>query len=237
MGDKTAQKAVSLLMLLKSRLGKTSSIKKASLSKIANISGNHPTTIKRYLPIWEEYGLVEWQGKNHDVLVVKRLSSKNSKRNVNVEKLDFSSYKDLLNTLRALLFLVLQSHKTFIKRLIRVATNPKRGEDFKRARKLSEYYAMKGNVEMKYKEYGFSFKAIGRRLGYCARTAERIVGTAVKKRWCDKKHHFERQLMPGVCWRTVDGYTFTTNNYGYRMSANTYELMPYWYGILLDGKK
>lgn len=236
-GDKAAQKAVSLLLLLKSRLGKTSSIKNASLNKIAGISGCHPNTIKRYLSLWVEMELVEWQGKNKDILVVKKLHSKNKKKNVCIEKLDYSTFKDLLHTMRALLFLVLQSHKSFIKRLIRVATNPKRGEDFKRARKLSESYAVRENGELKYKEHGFSFKKISEKLGYCTKTAQKIVKTAINRHWCNKTRNYERQLLPNVCGMYVEGYTFTTRNYGYRVYANTYELSPYWYGILLDGKK
>ena len=236
-GDKTAQKAVSLLLMLKSRLGRTSSVKKASPNKIAGIAGCHPTTIKRYLPVWVEMGLVEWQGKGRDVLVVKKLHSKNKKKNVCIEKLDYRTFKDLLHTMRALLFLVLQSHKAFIKRLIRVANNPKRGEDFKRARRLSESYAIRENGELKYKEHGLSFRTIGQRLGYCTKTAQKIVKTAINRHWCEKTRNYERQLMPNVCGMYVEGYTFTTRNYGYRVHANTYELSPYWYGILLDGKK
>lgn len=237
MDNKTAHKAVSALMLLKNRLGKTSSIKKASVNKIANTAGMSPSTIKKYMPLWEEMNLVEWQGAKKDVLVVKRLSSKTRHRNVKTDKLDFSTFKNLYKTLRSLLFLLLNSHKSFIKLLLRVANSPKRGENYKKARKLSEYYAGRDtDGKFRYKEYGLSYKTIAKRLGYCTRTAERIVNFTVAKKWCRKKTHFIRQYMKNVCGMHVEGYTFTTRNYGYKVLANTYEESRYWYGILLDGK-
>ena len=238
MGDKAAQKAVSLLLLLKSRIGRTSSIRKASMNRIAMLSKTSPSTIKKYLPIWEDMGLVEWRGANGDILIIKRLSSKTHHRNVEVDRLDYNTFKSLYKTLRSLLFLILNSHKRFIERLLRTATDPKNGDDYKKARKLSEFYARRDTDGMfRYKEYGLSYKTIAKRLGYCTKTAEEIVKLAVRKRWCKKTARFIRQLLPNVCGMFVDGYTFTTKNYGYKILANTYSENRYWYGILLDGKK
>lgn len=238
MGDKAAQKAVSLLLLLKSRIGRKSSIKGASMNRIAALSGTSPSTIKKYIPIWEDMQLVEWCGSKGDVLVIKRLASKTHHRNVDVDKLNYNTFKMMYKTLRSLLFLILNSHKRFIERLLRTATDPKNGEDYKKARKLSEYYARRdADGVFRYKEYGLSYKTIAKKLGYCARTAEEIVKFAVKLKWCRKTTRFLSQFLPNVRCMFVEGYTFTTKNHGYKVLANTYTENRYWYGILLDGKK
>lgn len=238
MGDKAAQKAVSLLLLLKSRIGRTSSIKGASVNKIAALSGTSPSTIKKYIHVWEEMRLVEWQGSNGNVLIIRRLASKTHHRNVEVDKLNYKTFKMLYKTLRSLLFLILNSHKRFIERLLRTATDPQHGEDYKKARKLSEYYARRdADGVFRYKEYGLSYKTIAKKLGYCARTAEEIVKFALKLKWCRKTTRFLSQFMPNVRGLFVEGYTFTTKDHGYKVLANTYSENRYWYGILLDGKK
>lgn len=238
MGDKAAQKAVSLLMLLKSRIGRTSSIKGASVNRIAAISGTSPSTVRKYIPIWEDMQLVEWQGSRGDVLTIKRIASKTHHRNVEVDRLNYKTFKMLYKTLRSLLFLILNSHKRFIERLLRTATDPQNGEDFKKARKLSEFYARRdADGVFRYKEYGLSYKTIANRLGYCTRTAEEIVKFAVKLKWCRKTTHFLSHFLPNVRGMFVEGYTFTTRDHGYKVLANTYSENRYWYGILLDGKK
>lgn len=238
MGDKTAQKAVSLLMLLKSRIGRTSAIKGASMNRIAALAGTSPSTIKKYLPMWRNMQLVEWQGTKGDVLVIKRLASKTNHRNVEVDKLDYKTFKMLYKTLRSLLFLILNSHKSFIRRLLRVVTDPRKGENYKKARKLSEFYACReADGTFRYKEYGLSYKTTARKLGYCARTAEEIIKLAIRKKWCSKTTRYMSQYLPKVRGRFVEGYTFTTMNHGYKVLANTYTENRYWYGILLGGKK
>lgn len=238
MGDKTAQKAVSLLLLLKYRIGRTSSIKGASVNRIAALSGTSPSTIKKYIPIWNKLQLVEWQGAKGDILVIRRMASKTHHRNVDIDKLSYKTFRMLYKTLRSLLFLILNSHKRFIERLLRTATDPRPGEDYKKARKLSEFYARRdADGVFRYKEYGLSYKTIAKRLGYCVRTAEEIVKFAVKMKWCTKTTRFLSQFLPNVCGMFVEGYTFTTKDHGYRVLANTYAESRYWHGKLLDGKK
>ena len=239
MGDKTAQKAVSLLMLLKKRLDKTSSLHDASYNKIAAILNISPTTVKKYIAIWEEYDLIEWRGKNHNVFVVKKLSSSTKHRNLDVHRLDFSSFKNLYNTLRSFLFLVANSRKDYVKRLIRIVNNPRKGEDFKEAIKGCKKYADRRPNEkgFVYKEFGLSYKRIGKILGFCSRTAENIVNLALQKHWCKKERHFDWDFLPGVNRMYVEGYTFTTTNYGFKVSANTYANSRGWGMALIGGKK
>lgn len=238
MADKRSQKALAIIMLLKYRLGKTSVIKSASVRKIAEIAGVSPNTVKKYMPRWECMGLIEWQGANNDVLVIRRITSKTHHRNIPTDKLDFSTFKKLYESLKSLLFLFLTARKSYVERLLRTATNPKKGEDFKKARKLSEFYARREpDGTFRYKEHGLSFKKIGKSLDYSVKTAQKIVKKALKSKWCKKFTHFLHYLMPYVNKRYVEGFTFTTKNYGFVVGANTYTLSSYWCGILLDGKK
>lgn len=237
MGDKAAQKAVSVCLLMKDRLGPSSVLHRPTLSRIAETAGISPSTAKRYLPLWLKLGLVEYQGTKNRVLVVKKMASSNKHRNIEVGKLNFNSFKELYKAFRSLLFLLLNSRKSFLKRVIRIATNPKRGEDFKKARKLRDHYAKGDYGKTEYTEYGLSYKTIAKKLGYCARTAQNIVELAVKNKWCKKVNHSTSQLLPGVCGMYVEGYTFTTHNFGWKILANTYEESAYWYGILIGGKK
>lgn len=239
MGDKTEQKAVVLLMLLKDRLGKTSSLPNASRNKIAGLLNVSPNTVKRYMPIWERMELVEWRGKDNNVFVVKKLSSSTRHRNFDLKRLNFKSFKGLYQTFRSFLFMVANSRKEFVKRLIRIANDPQRGEDFKKARKDCNRYAKQERNDdgFVYHEYGFSYKGIGRILGFCARTAQNIVNLSLKKGWCSKERHNEWTKLPGVNRMYVEGYTFTTKNYGCIVRANTYQMSRSIVMAIINGKK
>ena len=50
------------------------------------------------------------------------------------------------------------------------------------------------------------------------------VDFAVKRRWCRKFNNYDWTFMPGVNKMYVDGFTFTTMNYGFVVMANTYTL-------------
>lgn len=225
MGNKTNIKAVSLLIVLKKRLGKTSSLCNASQNKIASLSGVSPNTIKSYMPTWIRLGLVEWRGKNNDVFVVNKLCSKTSHRNVDISRIDMSSFWKVYKGLKSFLFLIILSCKDFVKRMIRTATDSDDLSETKKARKFCNRYAKRDkNKDFEYKEYGISLRKIGQKLGFCKRTAETIVDFAVKKRWCKKFNNYEWTFMPGVNKMYVDGFTFTTKNYGFVVKANTYTL-------------
>lgn len=239
MGAKADIKALALLMLLKERLGITSSLKKASINKIAAKAGVSPSTIKRYMAIWEHWGIVEWRGSRHDVFVVKKMSSSAKHRNLELNKLNFKNFKILYDHLRSFLFVMANARKEFVKRMIRIVTNPRRGEDWKKAKKSCNHLVVTKDNEkgFVYKEYGFSYKGIGNALGFCARTAEKIVDFAIGKHWCKKERHYDWSFLPNVCGMYVEGYTFTTRNYGYIIKANTYEAAPFLRMALIGGKK
>ena len=234
MGDTTMQKAVVLLLLLKKRIV-TSAIHEFSINKAAIIAEVSPNTIKRYLPIWEGMGMVDYQGVNSDILVMKKISSSTKHRNYAIDRLDFSSFKRLYNSYREFLFLVIQSRKDYVKRLLRIAHDPRRGEDFKGARKACRQYAKTkaGEKTAIYHEYGLSYKKIARKIGVCVKTAQKIVSGTIKKRWCCKQRNFISFLLPSVNKMEIDGYTFTTHNYGYIILANTYTVSRSW-GMALN---
>ena len=212
-------------MVLKKNLGKTSSLCNASQNKIASVCGVSPSTIKRYMPIWERLGLAEWRGKNKDVFVVNKLRSRTSHRNVDISRLDMSNFWKVYNSLRSFMFLIILSCKDLVKRMIRTATKSDDISEIKKARKFCNRYAKRERgKDFEYKEYGISLKKIGQKIGFCKRTAENIVNYATKRHWCRKFHNYDWTSMPGVNRMYVEGYTFTTKNYGFIVKANTYSL-------------
>lgn len=237
-GKKADMKAVALLVFLKKRTGKYSCVSKSSLSRIARVASVSASTVKKYMSTWVKMGLVEWQGKNHDVFVIRRMAAKVDHRNYDISEFDFSSFKSTYYSLRSMIFLTIQAQKEYIKRMIRTAADPKRWDNFKAVKKFCSRYAhMDRSGKYVFKENGISYKRIGKVVGFCERTAERIVKFAVERNWVKKETHFNYTYMPGVCFREVHGYTFTTWNYGYVVGANTYTLSDSMIGSLLDGKK
>lgn len=238
MGRKTNIKAVSLLIDLKSRLDKTSAIHKASLNRIARIAGVSPNTIKNYLPIWLRLGLVEWRGKDSDVFVINRLSSKTRHRNIDISRIDTKNFKTIYENFRSFLFLLILSCKGFVKRMIQIANTSKNPEEVKMALKSCNRYAKRNqNKQLEYVEHGISYGKIGQKLGFCRRTAEKVVKLACKKRWCMKNNNYDWCSMPGVNGMYVEGFTFTTQDYGFVVRANTYTLNRKISMALIEGKK
>ena len=213
------------MLVLKSKLGKTSSLCHASQNKLASICSVSPSTIKRYMPIWERLGLTEWRGKEKDVFVVNTLCSRTSHRNVDISRLDMRSFWKVYNSLRSFMFLITLSCKDLVKRMIRTATDSDDLSELKKARKFCNRYAKREEGEdYEYREHGISLRKIGQKLGFCKRTAESIVNFATKRGWCRKFHNVEWTFMPGVNRMYVEGFTFTTKNYGFIVKANTYSL-------------
>jgi len=237
MGKKTNIKAVSLLIGLKRRLDKTSAIHKASLNKIAKVAGVSPNTIKVYLPIWLRLGLVEWRGKHKDVFVINRLSSKTRHRNIDISRIDMKDFKTIYENFRSFLFLLVLSCKGFVKRMIQIANTSDDVEEVKMALKSCNRYARRNqNKELEYVDYGISYWKIGQKLGFCRRTAEKVVKFACKKHWCRKYNNYEWWSMPAVNGMYVEGFTFTTQNYGFVAHANTYKLNRNIGMALIEGK-
>ncbi len=243
------QKALAFALLLKAKLGRSSSMHNYSINKIHTLTKVSATTINKYWPILIKNGWVKFEGKTNQHLIVSNLASHTDKRNIRVDNFCFDSYKDVYRSLRAFLALIIQSHKDFIKRTIQIATNPQKGQDYKAARKLVKRLVRQGvlrSIYDAYKEFGLSLKRIAKETGNCIRTAQSIMHYAITKGWVKRHHHYKQVFAPKVNYQYVEGYTFSTKNNLYRVYANTYELTSSiseaishnaWYGILLDGKK
>lgn len=237
LGNKTNIKAVSLLIALKRNLGKTSSLENASQNRIAAAAGVSPNTIKKYLPILERLGFIEWRGKHHDVLVVNKISTRTRHRNIDISRIIEKSYKKIYENLRSFLFLLILSCKSFVKRVIQIANTSKDSEEVKSALKSCNRYAKRNDQKLlEYREWGISFSKIGQKIGFCKRVAEDIVNLAIKKRWCTKQRNYEWYSMPGVNRMYVEGFTFTTMDYGFVVHANTYSVNRCILMALIDGK-
>ena len=140
-------------------------------------------------------------------------------------------------TLRSFLFLLIISCKEFVKRIIRITKESKDYNQVKEALKNCNRYAQRNELqELIYRELGISYLKIAEKLGFCKRTAQTIVAFAVKKGWCHKHTHFEWVHMPGVNYMYVEGFTFTTANYGFIVLANTYTLNRNIGLVLIGGK-
>lgn len=237
LGDKTRIKALSLLLTLKSRLGKTQSINNASQNKIASIAGVSPSTIKRYMVIWQRLGLVEWRGKKGDVFVVNRMASRTKHRNLDLSRINFKDFKAIYEQFRSFLFLLILSCKAFVKRMIQIANNSKDHKEIREALKSCNRYAERNqDKQLEYVEHGISYSKIGQKIGFCRRTAEKIVKLACRKRWCRKHNNYDWCSMPGVNGMYVEGFTFTTKDYGFISRANTYSLNGKILMALIGGK-
>lgn len=226
-GQPRLQKAVALALFLKFCVGRSSMIRDYSINKIHNITKISATTIKKYLPIIRRIGLISYCGKNNQHIIVHKLCSHTQGRNINITDFCFDSYKDVYNSLRSYLVLIIQSHKDFVKRTIQTFAAPGTTIEFKAARKQVKRLVRQGvlsGVDSAYKEYGLSFKRIAKETGNCVRTAQRIIKYAIAKGWVGKHHNQEIIYLPNICYRYVDGCTFTTKDYIYKVNANTYTL-------------
>lgn len=233
-GDKLMMKAIAMLLVLKDKAGACSSVRGFSYRRLSGILSVSPTTVKKYVRVWQEKGLVGYVGRDGDILVVRNIKSGTAHRNFDIKSFDLSSFKSAYHSLRAFLALTLQARKEYVRRIIRMATAPKRGEDYKAAIKYCNHHVRRnGNGRLEFVEGGMSYGYMAKRIGFCITTMQRIVRYAVKRKWWTKRTHFIRTYMPGVNRMPVPGYMFTTLNYGFRVSANTYELSSRMYKCLL----
>lgn len=223
-GQPRLQKALAFAIFLKFKLGRSSMMRDYSINKIHTITRISATTINKYMPILIEKGWVRFEGKNQQHLIVCKLASHAENRNICIDKFCYDSYKDVYRSLRAFLALIIQSHKDFIKRTIQIATNPKRGQKFKAARKLVKRLVKQGilkSIYDAYKELGLSLKRIAKETGNCVRTAQNIMNYAISKKWCSKRHHYEKVKSANYYY---DGYMFYKNGNLYNVFSNTYVL-------------
>lgn len=226
-GNQRLQKALAIALYIKSKVGRASTIHNYSTNKIRTITGLSATTIKKYLPIMVYMGFVRHEGKRNQHLVICCLASSSRERNIDASNMCFDTCKDVFNSIRSFIALIIQAKKDFVKRTIQKATNPRTYEEMKSAKKLVKRLVKQGVINglyEKYKEYGLSYKRIAKEVGCCARTAFRVMQYAIDNKWANKKSHAERIYEKGVNYREVDGYTYTTKDYLYVIYPNTYSI-------------
>lgn len=217
-GSNNLLKAVAMSLLVRKRTN-TNIVKDFTINKLASITGMHATTVKKRLHTLKEYGLASYHGKN---LVFRSLVSKHKQRNIRLAKIAYGKVKDIERSLQAILVAIIQMRKDFAKRTILTAHNGRNAKQVKRAQKLSRRYKW----GFDYVERGLGYKKIAKTLGVCKATATKIVNYAIGRSILKKQTHYEYTFMPGVNYRYVEGFTFTTKNYGFVVKANTYEVAP-----------
>lgn len=224
MGDTSKQKAVAFALLLKHISNDSSVFRKFTYNRLHTLTKMHVSTIKKYVSVLKEMGLVVI---NNGDLYIKKMASSTKHKNINIGKFKFKNNKDTYHQVRDLIVLFVQSHKEFVRSLLQLRKNP-RNMDFKKVRGLCRKYSR----HIDYREEGLSYGKIAKIVGCCTRTAFNIVADAVNRRWLKKKNNCLVVFMPNVCGREVDGFTFTTRNYGYLFRANTYGLSKGWRGLV-----
>lgn len=217
-GSNKLLKAIAMSLLVRHRAS-TNIIKDFTVNKLASITGMHATTVKKRLHTLKEYELITYQGKN---LVFRSLVSRHQKRNIRLAKMACTTVKSIERSLQAILVAVIQLRKEFAKRTIRNAHHGYDAKNIKAAQKTARKYKW-GN---EYKEYGLGYEKIAKIMNCCKATATKIVNFAVKRSILKKQTHYESTFLPCVNYRYVEGYTFTTKNYGFVVKANTYEVAP-----------
>lgn len=240
-GQPTLQKALALAILLKSRTQRDSTIKDYTINKIHVLASVSAATIKKYLPVMEDMGLVRYTGKNGQHLLIEKVSSKADSRNCDIPVSEKDTMRDVYQSLRAFLALLIQYRKDYVRRTLLAFSNPQRGDDFKSLRQQVKglvYAGVLCGIFEKYKELGISYKRIAKETGNCQRTAERIIKYAIAKNWVKKTVNIISCFVKGVCHRFVYGFDCTTRNNAYIFKANTYDLKPCFISMVeLGGKK
>ena len=211
-------KAVAMSLLVRKRIN-GNTVRNFTINKLATITGMHATTIKKRLHTLKECGLVSYNGKS---LIFRSLVSRHKQRNVRLAKVAYDKIKDVERSLQAILVAVMQIRKDFVKRTILTAHNGRYPKEVKRAQKLSRRYKWGHD----YVERGLGYEKIAKTLRCCKATATKIVNFAIDRSILKKETHYDYTFMPGVNYRYVDSYTFTTKNYGFVVRANTYQVAP-----------
>lgn len=240
--SKRFQKCLALTIVLKDRL-KTSRLTHYSLNKLCKISGVSHHTAKKYERWLIELGFIHFEGTQiNKILVINRIASHTSNRNIDIGIMDFSSFFTTYRSLQSFIFMRIQHNKDYIRHLLQAKSNPKSPEECRRAKRKVKDLVKQGVLDsmyIKYKEYGLSYKRIAKEIGCCIRTAQRIVKFAVEKEWTRKIQRFKYVTAPYVNYKEIDGYTFSTKHRLCIVLPNIYPLSPKvsaafdasWYGI------
>lgn len=228
-GDMWEQKALALAIWLKHILH-NSRLENYSLGRLSAISGVSYRALKTYMTFMNINGYIHFEGtEKNKVLVIAKIASKRSCKNIDISKFDFGSYKNVYNSLRSFIMARLQAKKDYIKHLLQLLHDPQKDTNYKvirrKVRNLVQCGVLK-SAHDEYQEWGLSLRKIAKEIGCCVRTAERVVKFGEIRNWLTKKCHYEQIFAPKIGFYLPEGYTFATKNNIYRVHSNTYTLSP-----------
>ena len=215
--DKKSLKAISLLLFFYHKY-EGNVLKNWSINKIASVTGVNAMTVKKRINTLLDNGYAKIEGNS---LILLSVVSKHKDRNINISNICYDTIKDVEKSLYAVLLCIIQAHKDFCKRTILQAKNAKNAKTLRMARSLKRKY---GYSET-YDERGLSYRRIALNLGISLKTAFDYVKYAVKKGFVNVQSHFLRLFTPNVNRYPIEEYTFTTDNYAYIVTPNTYTII------------
>ena len=232
-GDKKFLKAIAFVLLYH-EITNSNICKNYSVSKLSSLTGAHASTIKNRLQTLKSRNLAKI---DKGTLVFSSITSKHKDRNKKLDNFSFRSLIEIEKSLFALLVCILQERKDFIHRAFLDAKYSVDYKTVKRAKAMIRKYA-KGK---KFSEKGISYRKIAERLGISIKSAFDYVKFAIQKGFLTKFTHFKVVFYRNVNYYPMEGYTFTTRNYAYRVGANTYVVsgasLPYYKYINYKNKK
>lgn len=226
-GDTMKQKALALAILLKNRVS-SSTIEHYSINQVAKIAGIAKDTAKKLVTIMLEEDFIHFEGnKENKILVVNCLSSSSKNNNINIDCFEFTTYKYILNSLQAFMFLWIVVKKKYVKHTLHSRHFPKNKTEFKAALKKVKNLFQNRSIESinaEYLENGLSYKRIAEVIGCSEKTAQKIEKYAEEKKWVYKIKRVEKIFSPKINFRVSDCFTFSSKNFLFIVHANAYKL-------------
>lgn len=216
--DRELLRAVAFSLLVRRRVG-GNVVRDWSVSGLSAVTGVHWTTVRKRVRVLMERGLAQECGGS---LVLRSLKSRHNGRNIRLAKIAYATAKGVERSLQAILVALMQLRKDFARRVIRIAHA---GRTYKQVR-AAQKAARRHGWGQEYVERGLGYAKMAKTLGVCVATAVKIVKFAEKRHILRKKKNQMSVFLPLVNKKEVEGCTFTTKNYGYKIMANTYEVAP-----------
>lgn len=192
-------------------------IKDYNAHKLSVLTGASHKTVTARVNTLLEYGYCSMEKGN---LVFKSIVSRHKERNISLEKINFASLKDVEKSLYGILVVIIQSRKDFCKGTVRRAYDGKDYKEIKSARLILRKF----RYGSEYKEFGLSYRKIAACLGVSIKSAFSYVKYAINQGMIKMTRNFKSFFLPNVNKREIEGFTFTTKNYGYIIGANIYSI-------------
>lgn len=235
--DKAAVKALGLLYFFKYRF-RSSAIKQFSYNKLKKLTGLHIVTLRKYIRILRDLGFAVFTGRGNNTLLFKGDYSKDRRKNVNLDALNYDSVKDVANSIYSMFVVEEQRRKDFVKHVILISTENATGVSAKEciaAAKLRN----RNRYGKAYRETGISYKNLARRLKIHTQKSVAVIKYAclnsflhkqTRKVWelCEDAFIRVKLGIDYVCAKVVEKIdnfgNLNKHVFGYRVQANTYKV-------------